>query len=85
MLSRPPFPLEQDSITTFEADLTKLIESTGSHKQFQFLDKEARIKTIINPTVLPTNDHNAAIEPEEETKTDTKKGDDPFDSLWNQL
>jgi hypothetical protein len=76
--------VEQDSITTFEADLTKLIESTGSHKQFQFLDKEARIKTIINPTVVPTNGPSAVIEPEEETKT-SKKGDDPFDSLWNQL
>lgn len=74
--------VEQDSITTFEADLTKLVESTGSHKQFQFMDKEARIKIIANPTTTPTNDTPAQTS-EEATKT--KNGEDPFDSLWNQL
>jgi hypothetical protein len=77
--------VDQESITTFEADLVKLLESTGSHKKFQFQDKEARIKTITTPTVAPTGGSTPEPTHEEETKIDSKNSDDPFDSLWNQL
>jgi hypothetical protein len=77
--------VDQDSVTTIEADLMKLVELTGTHKQFQFLDKEARIKTIATPAALPAGGLTAEPTREEETKSDSKNSDDPFDSLWNQL
>ncbi|MEY3182984.1 MAG: hypothetical protein RLZ35_969 [Pseudomonadota bacterium] len=80
--------VEEDSTSTFEADLVKLLESSGSHKQFQFMDKESRIKTTTMPATGLSGD-NALPNPmptkEEEKKPENKNGDDPFDSLWNQL
>lgn len=80
-----------DNVTTIEADLVKLVESTGSHKQFEFVDKESRIKTIVS--THGEKDKNAA---DKKSNSDDgngngdgsgngKKKDDPFDSLWTNL
>lgn len=66
---------------TMESDLNKLLESTGSHKVFELLDKEARMKLMARPKAA------RLIETHEPKKAPPKpsEGGDPFDNLWTNL
>lgn len=70
--------LQGNTAVTFEIDLTKLIDSTGSYKRFEFLLKTEEVKTSTpSANDTPSLPTNASVE--------EKKEDDAFDSIWKDL
>jgi len=84
--------LQDDPHPPLELELTKLIDATGSYKQFQFVAKNAPIKEIHMPSSSPSNTLQNIDMPKKEgsipvteKRKDEEKGKDKFDSIWSKL
>jgi len=76
---------ENGETASLEFDLNKMIESTGSHKIFELLDKEARLRLL---SAIPTPRTQDIIQPDKKQEPIVEKPTntgDPFDSLWKNL